>query len=125
MAGNGISLFDGLHQGLERALDLRRSQHILTAGNLANANTPGYRARELPFDEVLKSEIAAVERGEGPRELEANELEPAPWSLDGNSVNAEREAVKLTANTVLYNALAMGASRRLQLLRFAASDGKG
>ncbi|MEN9784861.1 MAG: hypothetical protein RLZZ299_125 [Pseudomonadota bacterium] len=125
MAGNGISLFDGLHQGLERALDLRRSQHILTAGNLANANTPGYRAKELPFDEMLTSEIAAVERGESARDIQARELEPAPWSLDGNSVNAEREAVKLTENTVLYNALAMGASRRLQMLRFAASDGKG
>ena len=34
-------LFDNLHNGLGRVLDLRRSQHALTVSNLANADTPG------------------------------------------------------------------------------------
>ena len=38
---------------------------------------------------------------------------------------AEREAVRLTENLMLYNAVSVGTSRRLGLLRFAASDGRG
>ena len=40
-----IRLFDGMYNGLEQVLDLRNRQHSLTATNLANANTPGFRAR--------------------------------------------------------------------------------
>ncbi len=119
-----IQLFDGLHGGLERALDMRRTQHVLTAGNLANADTPGYVAREVPFDEVLGQEIRSAEEGRLPDEVPVRELEAVPWALDGNSVNPEREAVKLTENSILYNALATSISRRMSLLRYAASDGK-
>lgn len=117
-------LFDGMSDGLERVLDLRREQHALTAANLANANTPGYRAKEIPFDRLLGEVMDASARGAAPPPLDLRELEPPPGSLDGNSVSAEREAVRLTENMTMYNALASGTSRRLGLLRFAASDGR-
>jgi len=120
----GIQLFDGLHHGIERALDLRRTQHVLTSGNLANADTPGYVAREVPFDEILSGEIQAAEQGRDLGESPVRELEAVPWALDGNSVNPEREAVKLTENSLLYNALATGMSKRLSMLRYAATDGR-
>ena len=120
----GIQLFDGLHHGIERALDLRRTQHVLTSGNLANTDTPGYVAREVPFDEILSGEIQAAEQGRDLGESPVRELEAVPWALDGNSVNPEREAVKLTENSLLYNALATGMSKRLSMLRYAATDGR-
>jgi flagellar basal-body rod protein FlgB len=120
----GIQLFDGLHHGIERALDLRRTQHVLTAGNLANADTPGYIAREVPFDEILSGEIRAAEQGRELGESPVRELDAVPWALDGNSVNPEREAVKLTENSLLYNALTTGMSKRLSMLRYAATDGR-
>lgn len=125
METTGIRLFDGLHDGLERALDLRRNQHVLISGNLANAETPGYRAREIPFSEVLGAEIQAAERGQSHDDATlVRELDPLPWALDGNSVNPEREAVKLMENSLLYNALTSATSKRMSLLRFAASDGR-
>mgnify|MGYP001455221606 CR=1 FL=1 len=57
-------LFDGLHNGLGQVLDLRMSQHSLTASNLANADTPGYKAKFIPFDRVLGE---AVNQGKGMR----------------------------------------------------------
>ena len=126
METTGIRLFDGLHDGLERALDMRRSQHVLISGNLANSETPGFRAREIPFSEVLGSEMRAAERGETHEDGQIiRELDPLPWALDGNSVNPEREAVKLTENSLMYNALTSAVSKRMGLLRFAASDGRG
>jgi flagellar basal-body rod protein FlgB len=129
-------LFDSLHQGLQRVLDLRQAQHSLTAANIANADTPGYKARVIPFDKVLEAAV----QGEGDllctderhlsgaggdlAHVEVEELEAPPWALDGNSVVAEREAARLAENAMLYSGVSQGITRRLALLRYAASDGK-
>lgn len=125
----GFQLFDGMFTGLEGVLDLRRVQHTLTASNLANADTPGFRAKEIPFGELLGEVMEGAVAGERPdaEQMAASELReiaPVEWALDGNSVNAEHEAVKLAENQLMYNALSGGISRRLALLRFAASDGR-
>ena len=120
-----ISLFDGLTDGLQRVMDLRREQHALTAANLANADTPGYLAKEIPFDELLSQVVEGAERGEAMPVAEINTLEAPPGTLDGNSVSAERESVRLTENLTMYNAIVSGTSRRLGLLRYAVSDGRG
>jgi flagellar basal-body rod protein FlgB len=122
----GIKLFDGMYDGLEQVLDLRSRQHALTATNLANANTPGFKARELDFDTLLSN---VMERSVGgdrmeESEIQVHEVELSPWSRDGNSVDPEHETAKMTSNTLLYNAVATGVSHRLSLLQFAASDGK-
>jgi flagellar basal body rod protein FlgB len=57
-------------------------------------------------------------------EVQVTEKAVPPWVRDGNSVDAEHEAAKLSENSLLYNAVATGTSRRLELLQFAASDGK-
>lgn len=131
-------LFDPLIGGLERVLDLRVRQHALTASNLANADTPGFKAKELDFEHALKSAVGYDDHGvrmsrSDARHFPANdldalapvrELEAPPWSLDGNSVHPERETARMQSNSLLYNAVAQGLSRHLQLLRYAASDGK-
>lgn len=132
-------LFDSLHNGLGNVLDLRLQQHSLTASNLANTSTPGFKARYIPFDRVLaqavdRGEAVSLRRthalhvgapGENPSDPEIHEVEPPPWAQDGNSVNAEREAIRLTENSLMYDSVAKGLSKRLALLRYAASDGKG
>ncbi|MEP7766305.1 flagellar basal body rod protein FlgB, partial [Sanguibacter sp. 26GB23] len=42
----------GFHQ---KAMQVRTERMELIAGNLANANTPGYKARDLDFQKVMKS----------------------------------------------------------------------
>ncbi len=132
-------LFDRLHVGMARVLDLREAQHGITASNLANAATPGYRARYIPFDRILANAVGrgdelAMRRthaghvmapGADPRSPEIEEIEPPPWAADQNSVNAEREMVRLTENSVMYEAVATGLSRRMAMLRYAAGDGSG
>jgi flagellar basal-body rod protein FlgB len=122
-------LFDGMFNGLEGVLDLRQRQNTLTASNIANADTPNYLAKEIPFKQLLSEVMERAMDGEEfdttrMAEQAIHEVQAPPGSLDGNSVNAEQEALKLTSNAVLYNAVTSGISRRLALLRFAASDGK-
>jgi flagellar basal-body rod protein FlgB len=131
-------LFDGLHRGLGQVLNLRMAQHGLTAANLANTDTPGYKAKFIPFDEILGQ---AVHRGSSVAMrttharhnagLSANiddprvsEIEAAPWVADGNSVDLEREAVRLKENATMYMAVSRGLGKRLAMLKYAASNGE-
>ena len=125
MSTTPVRLFDAVGAGVQRAMDLRQVQHILSAANLANADTPGYHAREVPFADLLSNAVDAAENGEAPSTADdVREIDPVSWALDGNSVSPEAEAVKLTENSLMYNALSTGMSRHLALLRFAASNGK-
>lgn len=122
----GFQLFSGIEDAARQVLDLRQQQHALIAGNLANATTPGFRARELDFDGLLQRVVAEAEAGDRQALEQATliEHEAPPWALDGNSVNAEREASKLLENKVVYEALVVGVNHHLSMLRFAASDGR-
>ncbi len=120
-----VGLFDPLMGGLERVLDLRMQQHTLTSSNLANSDTPGFRAHELDLSVDLPEAIQSGGRSGPMSEPVVHELEPPPWSVDGNSVLPEREMSRLSANAVLYSAVTRGLGRRLAILRYAASDGRG
>jgi flagellar basal-body rod protein FlgB len=130
-------MFDGLHRGLGKVLDLRMAQHTLTAANLANADTPGFKAKVIPFDRILSEVVDRSEHlqlrqtlsghlpglNNNPANPGVEEIEAPPWAADGNSVVAEREAVRLKENSTLYTGVSRGLSRRLAMMRFAASDG--
>lgn len=123
-----IQLFDGVMRGVERVLDLRQAQHALVASNLANADTPGFKARHIDFTQSLQQVMDAAMQGQerlpGPEAFEIVELRPTSWQRDGNTVVAEKETVTLAENTLFYNTLTTAASRKLSILRFAASDGR-
>jgi flagellar basal-body rod protein FlgB len=131
-------LFDAIHQGLGNVLDLRDQQAALTVSNVVNADTSGYLAKEIDFSTLLAEVMQTGDGMEMRRTLDrhfgssgVNILEPmilekeAPASsLNGNSVQLEGEITKHTANALMYSAVANGLSRRLAILRFAASNGK-
>ncbi len=132
-------LFGPRLNNLQSVLDLRAQQHALTATNLANAETPGFHSREINFEKVLAN--AMDDRpGGGVRLAHARhighptgnvqsprieERQPAPWVENDNSVDVDREMAKMAENSLVYGAITKSLSKRLQLLRFAASDGRG
>jgi len=127
-------LADPIFSGLQQVLDLRHQQHALTASNLANADTPGFKAQVIDFSNVLDgvfSTTAPVRRtraqhlgGAGLSNVSVVEIEAPPWSVDGNSVVPERETARLRENSLMYSAVSTGLSRRLAMLKYAANDGK-
>ncbi len=127
---SGMRLFDGMYDGLAQVIELTQARHALTSSNLANVNTPGYLAKEIaPFDTMLGEVMERSVRGEQ-FDLDAQmerglvELAAPAESLDGNSVDLEREAGRLVEDQLFYQAVSGGMSRRMAMLRFAASDGK-
>ena len=80
-------IYDTLTQGLGRVLDLRAQQHALTTANLANAETPNFKAKVLDFQNALGQALEfgtprGSSAGPSPR---IEEIEPTPWTTNGNS----------------------------------------
>lgn len=102
------SMFDNTVSLLSASLAFATRRHEVIAGNLANVETPNYKAKDMPFDAVLS---AAMERArsrptDAPRYATPRIVLDATGELrtDGNNVNAENEMVKLLKNSGLFNA---------------------
>ena len=114
-------LFDPTFEGLAGALTLHQRRHEVVASNLANVETPGFRARELDFKAALEDAFAgeAPEAVAGARAPEVVEDRTAPPRADGNTVDLDLQMAKLSANAGRYVALARILGQRIALLRQA------
>jgi flagellar basal-body rod protein FlgB len=89
-------LSDGLAFQTE-ALVLRAERQRVIAGNIANADTPGYVSRDFDFAQALRRDTG--------RERRAPELLyalPSQTNLDGNTVDMDRERAAFADNSVKY-----------------------
>ncbi len=77
---SGIDPLFGIHA---QALQLQRQRMELIAGNLANADTPGFKARDLDFRQVL----AATQAGADLQRTHAQHLSTASDGLSGDPLN--------------------------------------
>ncbi len=103
----------GIH---EQAVRLRARRAEVLSSNLANADTPGYKARDFDFKQILQGQMPAPQRVQVTHATHINPdsgLLPATLmeyrvpqqpSLDGNTVEAEREQAEFSANAVSYQA---------------------
>ncbi len=113
-------LFDSTMRGLAQALTLHQQRHEVLASNLANVETPGYRARELDFETALQDAFAGGEGIEAPvPETKVVEDRTAPGRADGNTVDVDLQMAKLGANGGRYVALARILGHRIAMLRQA------
>jgi flagellar basal-body rod protein FlgB len=112
----GLDKYLGVHA---QALNLRSQRTELLAANLANADTPGYRARDIDFKSAMAQangstpgvRLQTTSAGHiGPATVNgsaAPELKyrtPLAPSLDGNTVDAQLEQAAFAENTVRYQA---------------------
>jgi flagellar basal-body rod protein FlgB len=122
---------DNVTNLLQTFLDVQTRRSQVIAGNIANADTPGYVAKELDFDEYLKEAAQQSslppskqnERGLGsePRIVEQT---PTAVGLDGNTVDTGREMADLAQAGSNFNFGAKMLQSRLRLLRMAIREGR-
>jgi flagellar basal-body rod protein FlgB len=89
-----------------QALALRAERQRLLASNIANADTPGYVARDFDFSRALKDATAGQGAGQGNARAEAvlRYSAPSQTNLDGNSVDMDRERAAFAENALKYDA---------------------
>ena len=84
------------------ALALRAERQRLIASNIANADTPGYVARDFDFGSALREAVAAQGRSRSDTVLRYTAA--AQTNLDGNGVDMDRERAAFADNSVKYEA---------------------
>lgn len=101
----------GIHAN---AVRIRGQRAEILARNMANADTPGYKARDLSFDDMLAgnrmtysglrtTQSAHIKFGE--QSAESSDLKyrvPLQPSVDGNSVDMQTERAEFMRNALMY-----------------------
>jgi flagellar basal-body rod protein FlgB len=113
------TLWAKMVKAVHRAMDAATLRHRVYAHNLANVNTPGYKRKDVLFEQLLKEEKARLKaRRTHPLHLhfKVELFERAPivvqeratiYRNDENNVDPEYEMVQITKNSLLYNALSL------------------
>ncbi len=87
------------------ALEVRSQRMGVLASNIANAATPGFKARDVDFNAALDARLArssgAPATGSDPELVYRRATMP---SLDGNTVELGREQVAFAENALAYSA---------------------
>ena len=127
-------LTDNITTLLSKYLDVQSRRAETVAGNLANADTPGYAAKRLDFTDFLSD---AARDALNPTAAEAGtraggvlglprvvEREGAAAGLDGNNVDSGREMAELSESGMQYLAGTQLLQSRLRTLRAAIREGR-
>lgn len=91
-----------MSDSLERYLDLATVQTKLTAQNMANIDTPGYRALGMDFEAEMQQAIGGVETGQGAQPVHVGFEDGLVARPDGNNVSMDRESLNLSEAQLRY-----------------------
>ena len=95
---------DAMMEFNANALRLRSERHAVLASNIANADTPNYKAVDFDFTRALADANAASSKGAVADKPQLLYRQPAQAALDGNSVEMDAERAQFVDNTVRYEA---------------------
>lgn len=123
---------------LQKGLDLLAARNGVTAANIANAETPGYRARSVDFEDSLmaamgkRTGMAETNPGHMPNAMKGIygvkpvvRTSTAPARFDGNNVNLDEEMGVTAESAMRYETLATAAKKHIGLIMSAVSKAGG
>ncbi len=126
---------------LAKILDLRVVRHDILASNIANQETPGYKAIDLDFEGAFQKSIsegkaklllAKTDKRHFPsshgfssdKDVKVIQRSSNGFRYDQNNVKADVEMAKLTENALLYNASVTVLTHQFRNISRAIGGGK-
>lgn len=124
---------------LSFTLDALSLRQRVTANNIANVNTPGFKRGTVPFEAELRRAVETsgsrlLPSRTHPRHILPKSYTPKAPSVvidrsttirnDGNNVDIEREAAQQAKDALLYQAVISQVNRRFNALRAVIHDGR-
>lgn len=114
-----FDLYGPTYSVLAKVLDLRSQRHSLISSNIANADTPGYRAGKIQFEDELNKMMPSHNKLQLTRTSEQHlprtgleHLQPevvhdsgTVQRVDGNTVDLDKEIVDMSKNQLMYGAM--------------------
>lgn len=109
-----------------KSMDALWQRANVISNNISNADTPGYKEKNVTFEDALAS---AVNSG-GISANTLNSIEPQVFEVQGsedttgNSVDMENQMVQLAQNQLQYSYMEKSENDSLNMLKSAASEGR-
>ncbi|MFS0574233.1 flagellar basal body rod protein FlgB [Sporosarcina sp. 179-K 3D1 HS] len=111
-----MNIFGSTISNLERGLDFSATKAKVISQNIANVDTPNYKAKNVSFKDVLadvkNTSLQAHRTDERHIPFRQRSAHPGVFSYsnlryrqDGNGVDMDKEQADLAANQIYYNAL--------------------
>ena len=114
-----MELFDTTQLALERAIQGAATRQSALAGNIANANTPGYRRKDVDFHSALRGAMDGGKAGLSSLTFTPQADAGAQVRADGSGVDVDTEASYLAQTGLEYEALVQVARGRIDILTAA------
>jgi len=125
------------HAIVDKALDYRAARQDMISSNIANADTPFYRPRDINFQDMLiekkaevfneskdKLALAQTNGSHIPMQEERSTTKATTFFRDGhmarndgNSVDLDVETTEMSKNSVMFNALISGRKKSAGIFR--------
>ena len=119
---------------LGRQMTAAVAKQVVSAGNLANIDTPGYRTRDVSFGDILDGEVkklglATTDARQLPGvpsadSAQTSEVEGLDSRRDGNNVQIDRELFAMTRASADFAAAEAALAAKFRLIRFAINEGR-
>ncbi|GLB59355.1 flagellar basal body rod protein FlgB [Cytobacillus sp. NCCP-133] len=131
-----MKMFSGTISTIERALDYSSLKQKVISQNIANVDTPNYRAKDVSFKEVFqqvvhgpleanKSDTRHYDFNGGPSSLQGVVTKKnVSYNHNGNSVDLDKEMSDLATNQIYYHAMIERMSGKFSSLQNVIRGGK-
>ncbi len=133
----GITLEDRTTKALVTALNGLTARQRAISNNLANVDTPGFKASDVSFARQLDKALEAnqglkmvtthpqhLSEPSSPENMQLISRSDTSHRLDGNNVDIDKEMSYLAETVIHFQAAARVVSRRLSLLRTVINEGR-
>jgi flagellar basal-body rod protein FlgB len=122
----------GVMAALRQQMTLAAARQAVAASNLANVNTPGYRAREADFNQALDGKLNDELRLTDSRHLPgtetsgpaSREAEGLAARADGNNVQIDRELLSMTQAAGEFARAQTALAAKFRLVRYALNEAR-
>lgn len=135
-----MNVNDKTLKALASAVKMREMRQELISSNIANSETPGYKAKRLDFESALARALD-VDGNMGMKVEDGkhfdvgsggfDNLQPETYndpngivSEDGNTVDREAEMAKMTENKIMYDALVQLMNKKIGLMKYVVQSEK-
>jgi flagellar basal-body rod protein FlgB len=129
-----MSLFSSTIQSLENGLNYSSAKQKVISQNIANVDTPNYKAKSISFKSQLNDSVANLDAkitnarhiqfsGRGTNGITVNN-KPFQYNHNGNGVDIDKEMSDLAANQIYFNALTDRLNGKFNSLQSVIRGGK-
>jgi flagellar basal-body rod protein FlgB len=109
-------MLDRIAGPLERYMDLLSARQKMVTSNIANADTPGYRTKDMDFQAEFSNAMGGAPR--------ASEIGGLPVKNDGNDVSVDRESRLLAENALRFQMASNLLRMQIRQMRSAIEEGR-